>query len=85
MADLLLAARLKRAYRCRECRLRFPVSSGVFSESGSLRSALGRRLRGLLKERAGHQPRRMLLVLLGAAALVVLFLHWLARMPAVSD
>lgn len=83
--DLLLALRLKRPYRCRECRMRFPVRTGLFTRSGTLRSAINRRLRRMWKDRPGHQPKRTMLILLGAAALVVLFLRWLASMPFSSD
>jgi hypothetical protein len=79
--DLLLALKLERAYRCRQCRSRFPVRTGVFSRSGNLRSALGRRLKGLLSRQPQRVGRHTLVILLGAAVLVALFLYWLARMP----
>lgn len=79
--DLLLALRLRRAYRCRQCRTRFPVRSGVFSQSANLRAALRRRVRRLMRRRPELVGRHTLVILLGAAALVVLFLYWLARMP----
>ena len=80
-ADLLLALRLERAYRCRECRVRFPVRTGAFSRSGSLRSALQRRARRLLRRPPESVGLHTWFILAGAAALVVLFLRWLARMP----
>jgi len=83
--DLFLAARLKRAYRCRQCRTRFPIRTGLFTQSGTLRSAIRRHVRRLWKDRPGHQPKRTLLILLGAGAMVVLFLRWLASMPFSSD
>jgi transposase-like protein len=79
--DLMLALRLQRAYRCRQCRSRFPVTTGVFSRSGNLRAALRRRVRRLLRRRPERVGRHTLVILLGAAALVALFLYWLARMP----
>lgn len=79
--DLVLAVRLRRPYRCRQCRTRFPVRTGLFTRSGTLRSAIRRRTRRLWQDRPGHQPKRTMLILLGAAILVVLFLRWLASMP----
>ncbi len=81
MGDLLLAVRLKRAYRCRQCRERFPVRSGLFTRSGNLRSAVRRRLRRMRKDQQGRHLGRTLLVWLGGAALLALFLHWLTNMP----
>ena len=81
LADLLRAAKLMRSYRCRDCRSRFPVRTASLRMGGSLRGAIRRRLHRIWKQSPGNRRGATPFILLGAAALVLLFLYWLARMP----
>lgn len=82
--DLVMALTLQRAYRCRQCRCRFPVKTGGFGQPGNLSSALRRRVRRLLRRRPERVGRYTLIILAGAVALVAMFLYWLSRMPDAS-